>query len=76
MFVYSIICISYVFVLSLYYLCNRGNKEYIYGIKFIKHIHNNTSKRFYSFIDLVDKYNLPASDFLKYVFDSKHTNVV
>ena len=50
-----------------------ANKPYFYqswfdrGIKFIKHIHNNTSKRFYSFIDLVDKYNLPASDFLKYM---------
>ena len=50
-----------------------ANKPYFFqswfdrGIKCLKHIHNNTSKRFYSFIDLVDKYNLPASDFLKYM---------
>ena len=50
-----------------------ANKPYFYqswfdrGFKCLKDIYNNTTKRFYSFIELVDKYNIPASDFLKYM---------
>ena len=37
------------------------------GIKYIKHIYNYEQNRFYSFINLVDMYNVPNTDFLNYM---------
>ena len=37
------------------------------GVKFLKDIYNSHTNQFYTFIELVDKYHLPATDFLKYM---------
>ena len=51
----------------------QANKTFFYqswfdrGIRFFKDIFNNETKKFYSFIELIDTYAIPASDFLKYM---------
>ena len=37
------------------------------GIKYVKHIYNYEQNCFYSFVNLTDKYNVPNTDFLKYM---------
>ena len=50
-----------------------ANKTFFYlswfdhGVKLLKDIYNSHTNQFYTFIELVDKYNLPTTDFLKYM---------
>ena len=37
------------------------------GIKYVKDMFDNDRQRFYTFATLKEKYNLPSSDFLKYL---------
>ena len=50
-----------------------ANKPYFYqswynrGIKYLKDIYDMETKRFHTFINLIDRFNIPRSDFLKYM---------